>query len=43
MNLTQLAPGPDPPRVVYAIVEIPKGGRNKYEYDPRHPCGMMKM
>jgi inorganic pyrophosphatase len=35
MNLTQLAPGPDPPRVVYAIVEIPKGGRNKYEYDPK--------
>ena len=35
MNLTLLPPGPDPPRVVYAIVEIAKGGRNKYEYDPK--------
>jgi len=35
MNLTDLPPGPNPPKVVYAIVEIPKGGRNKYEYDPK--------
>ncbi len=24
--------GPDTPEIVYAIVEIPKGSRNKYEY-----------
>jgi inorganic pyrophosphatase len=34
MNLTLLSPGPNPPKVVYAVVEISKGGRNKYEYDP---------
>lgn len=28
----QLEPGPNVPDVVYAIVEIPKGMRNKYEY-----------
>ena len=35
MNLPLLPPGPDPPHVVYAIIEIPRGGRNKYEYDPQ--------
>ena len=34
MNLTKLPAGPQPPQVVYAVVEIPRGGRNKYEYDP---------
>lgn len=34
MNLWKdLAPGPSAPKVVYAIVEIPKGSNNKYEYD----------
>ncbi len=28
----QLEPGPDMPEVIYVIVEIPKGSRNKYEY-----------
>ncbi|MCB0208087.1 MAG: inorganic diphosphatase [Anaerolineae bacterium] len=28
----QLEPGPNAPDVVYTIVEIPKGTRNKYEY-----------
>lgn len=33
MNLWhELPPGPDPPDVIYVIVEIPKGSRNKYEY-----------
>jgi inorganic pyrophosphatase len=27
-----LAPGPLAPDVVYAVVEVPKGSRNKYEY-----------
>jgi len=27
-----LAAGPRPPDVVYAVVEVPKGSRNKYEY-----------
>jgi inorganic pyrophosphatase len=25
--------GPDPPNEIYAIVEVPRGSRNKYEYD----------
>ncbi len=34
MNLWhELAPGPDWPRVIYVVVEIPKKSRNKYEYD----------
>ena len=28
-----LRPGPKVPEVVYAIIEIPKGSRNKYEYN----------
>ena len=28
-----LAPGPQPPEVITAIVEIPRGSRNKYELD----------
>jgi inorganic pyrophosphatase len=28
----QLASGPNPPDVIYVIVEIAKGSRNKYEY-----------
>jgi inorganic pyrophosphatase len=35
MNLHKIPSGPNPPEVVHAIVEIPKGGKNKYEYDPR--------
>lgn len=30
-----LPTGPDVPEVVYAIVEIPKGSRNKYEYSKK--------
>jgi inorganic pyrophosphatase len=34
MNLWHdLAPGPDWPRVIHVVVEIPKRSRNKYEYD----------
>jgi inorganic pyrophosphatase len=34
MNLWKEIPsGPSAPEVVYAVVEIPKGSRNKYEYD----------
>ncbi len=32
-NLIDLDPGPDWPRIVRLIVEIPKNSRNKYEYD----------
>ena len=28
-----LTPGPDWPRVIHVVVEIPKKSRNKYEYD----------
>lgn len=28
----QLDPGPNAPDIIYVIVEIPKGSRNKYEY-----------
>lgn len=34
MNLWKEIPsGPSAPEVIYAVVEIPKGSRNKYEYD----------
>lgn len=34
MNLWKdIVPGPSIPEVVYAVIEIPKGSRNKYEYD----------
>ncbi len=34
MNLwRELPPGPDVPKVIYVVVEIPKRSRNKYEYD----------
>jgi inorganic pyrophosphatase len=32
-NYLELPAGPDVPRVVHAIIEIPKGSTNKYEYD----------
>ncbi|MGO4885958.1 MAG: inorganic diphosphatase [Bryobacteraceae bacterium] len=32
-SLYDLDPGPDWPAIVRLIVEIPKGSRNKYEYD----------
>jgi len=37
----ELSPGPEPPHRIYVVVEIPKGSRNKYEYDKEH--GFMKM
>ncbi|MGE5315584.1 MAG: inorganic diphosphatase [Acidobacteriota bacterium] len=40
-NLKDLPVGPDAPRVVNAIIEIPKGSRNKYEYDIE--LGVMKL
>ncbi|HMK54901.1 MAG TPA: inorganic diphosphatase [Methanobacteriaceae archaeon] len=34
MNLWKdLECGPSAPQVIYAVIEIPKGSRNKYEYD----------
>ena len=34
MNLLhELPPGPEIPNVIYVVVEVPKGSRNKYEYD----------
>jgi inorganic pyrophosphatase len=34
MNLLwQLPAGPDVPNVIYVAIEVPKGSRNKYEYD----------
>jgi inorganic pyrophosphatase len=42
MNLWhELPPGPDVPDVVYTIVEIPKGSRNKYEYHKQ--AGVLKL
>lgn len=32
----QLTTGPNAPEQIYAIVEIPKGSRNKYEYHKEH-------
>lgn len=36
MNLHHLPTGPRPPEVVNAIIEIPRGGSNKFEYDERY-------
>ena len=34
MNLWKdLLPGPDVPHMIHVVVEIPKGSRNKYEFD----------
>jgi inorganic pyrophosphatase len=34
INLWKSLPvGPNPPDVVYALIEVPKGSRNKYEYE----------
>ncbi len=42
MNLWhELPSGPRPPDVVYAIIEIPKGSRNKYEYHKQ--AGIIKL
>ncbi len=35
MNLLHLPAGPKPPESVWMVVEIPKGGRAKYEYDAK--------
>lgn len=32
MTLVDKPPGPDPPRTIFAVVETPKGSKNKYEY-----------
>jgi inorganic pyrophosphatase len=36
-----LAPGPQAPDVIYAVVEVPKGSRNKYEYSKK--AGVIKL
>lgn len=42
MNLWhELPPGPNAPEVLYTIVEIPKGSRNKYEYHKQ--AGIIKL
>jgi len=42
MNLwRELPPGPQAPDVVFCIVEIPKGSRNKYEY--QEDMGVIKL
>ncbi len=37
----ELRAGPDAPDLIYVIVEIPKGSRNKYEYNKEH--GVIKL
>jgi inorganic pyrophosphatase len=36
-----LSSGPNPPDVIYAVVEVPKGSRNKYEYSKS--AGVIKL
>ena len=36
-----LSAGPNPPDVIYAVIEVPKGSRNKYEYSKR--AGVIKL
>jgi inorganic pyrophosphatase len=31
-KLIEISPGPSPPEVVHAVIETPKGSKNKYEY-----------
>ncbi len=38
---SDLPAGPDAPRTVHVVVEIPKGSRNKYEYDEQ--LGVFKL
>ena len=40
-DYTEIPPGPDIPRVVHAIVEIPKGRRSKFEVDKQ--TGLMRL
>lgn len=35
-NLFHLPPGPDAPNVVNAVIEVPLGSSNKYEYDEEY-------
>ena len=37
----ELSPGPQPPDIIYAVIEVPKGSRNKYEYSKR--AGVIKL
>ena len=39
--LSDLETGPNAPEVVYAVIEIPKGSRNKYEYDKKRGVFML--
>ncbi len=41
MSLSQVGIGPQPPHVVNTIIEIPKGGSNKYEVDEH--SGVVKL
>ncbi|MDD5088735.1 MAG: inorganic diphosphatase [bacterium] len=41
MNLYDLPPGNNPPTDISCVVEIPKGSRNKYEFDPK--SGLIKL
>lgn len=42
MNLWhELPPGPSAPDIIYTIIEIPKGSRNKYEY--HKSAGIIKL
>jgi len=36
-----LSPGPNPPDIIYAVIEVPKGSRNKYEYSKK--AGVIKL
>lgn len=36
-----LKSGPNPPDIVYAVIEVPKGSRNKYEYSKN--AGVIKL
>src|SRR5437763_273842 len=40
-DYSEIAPGPDIPKVVHAIVEIPKGRRSKFEVDKQ--TGLMRL
>jgi len=41
VNYKDLPSGVNPPKEVYAVIEVPKGERNKYEFDPE--LGVFKL
>jgi len=42
MNLLHGVPGPGPPKAIFAVIEVPSKGKNKYEYDVKKEAFMLE-